>query len=191
MEFDQRDMQKKAALMGLIFGLIALVTGIGGLYIVASSSSIAGALGFQVLRSFVIPLSLAVLFAIILRKQIGGYWSFRQATSGIFLLFFTAYFVYSLGDLGYKQAVDSTLETKALQNTIKVTVDFVSKQKMPTDQLDDKITQMEEAMEASKHVSPGAIAQGMLAFILIIFVVSLVFAAIFKREQPLFEEEEL
>jgi hypothetical protein len=187
---DQRLMQRKAAVLGAIFGVIAVITGITGLYIVASGKSIGVVFGVQFLSAIIIPVSIAILFSLRLRKEIGGFWSFREATSGIFLMFFVAYFVHSAIDLTYKRAIDPDLEKNAIGNTISSIADLASKSKVPTEQIDTQMEQLNAAKESVGKFSPGTLAQGMLTSILIVFIVSLLFAAIFKREESVFDQDQ-
>jgi len=189
MQSEQRLMQKQAAIYGLLFGVIVLIIGLVALYWIASTSAMPVVIASPVLLSFIIPLGLAVVFTLQLRKYVGGYWSMRQATSGIFLMFFTAYFVYSLGNFVYARAVDKTINERVQQNIIKVTTDFASKQNIPTEELDEKIDQIKESIEAGKHPTPGHVAQGIIFSIIILFVGALIFAAIFKKEPPVFENK--
>ena len=187
---EQRLMQKQAAINGLIYGIIILVIGIIALYWIASTSAMPIVIASPVFLSFLIPVALAVFFTLKLRKQIGGYWSFREATSGIFIMFFTAYFVYSLGNFIYSRAIDKSINDRVQQNIIKVTTDFASKQNISTEELDEKIDEIKQSVEAGKNPTAGHVIQGMVFSIIIIFVGALVFAAIFKKEPPVFENNE-
>lgn len=186
---DKREMQKKAALLGLVFGVILLVIGIIALYLIAKTTSIAVVIASPILLSFLVPLGLAVWFCLNLRKRIGGYWSFRDATSGIFLMFFSAYFIYSTGNLVFTKAIDTTISKTVKENILKVTSDFASRQNLPAEQIDEKIEEMKSKMEEEGTPDAKQIVQGIVYAIIIIFVVSLIFAAIFKKEPPVFETD--
>ena len=185
---EQREMQKKAALSGLLFGVILLCIGIPALYVIAQASSMAVVIGSPVLLSFIVPILLAVFFCISLRKQVGGYWSFREATGGIFVLFITAYLLYSAGSHVHTHYIDKKIAQEVKENVLNVTTTFASKQNIPAEELDEKIDEMKENMEEEKNPSTGKLIQSVLFSIIILFIGALLFAAIFKKEEPLFNE---
>ncbi|WP_207531621.1 DUF4199 domain-containing protein [Desertivirga arenae] len=183
---DKRSMQKQAAVYGLLYGVVILIIGIIALYWIASTRAMPVIIASPVLLSFAIPVGLAIFFTLKLRNYAGGYWSMREAASGIFIMFLTAYFIYSLGNYVYAHKVDKGITERVQLNIVKVTTDFASKQNVPTEELDEKIDQIKESIEAGKNPTVGHIIQGIFFSIIIIFVAALIFAAIFKKEPPVF-----
>lgn len=186
MELSQRQMQKKAAIYGLAFGVVSLVIGIAALYLIADTKSMVVVIGSPILLSFVLPIILAVYFCLNLRKQVGGYWTFREATSGIFVLFISAYLIYSLGNYVFAHAIDPNINKAVKENIVNVTERFASKQDIPTEQIDEKIEEMREQLAEEQTQTTGKIFQSVVYAIIIIFVGSLIFAAIFKKDPPVF-----
>ncbi|WP_207425629.1 DUF4199 domain-containing protein [Pedobacter sp. SYSU D00535] len=189
MQFSKAALQKKAAVNGLIFGAIQLVVAIISLYILASTDSAAVILSFPLLLSLLLPLGIAVYFCLNLRKSIGGYWSLREATSGIFIMFVVAYFLYSLGTYAFTKTVNPGVNTAVKENVIKVTSSMMERQGMATEQIDEKVEQIRESMDEEAAPGAGKLIQGIVVSIIVIFVVSLIFAAIFKREAPYSNKE--
>ncbi|WP_207421188.1 DUF4199 domain-containing protein [Desertivirga brevis] len=183
---DKRSMQKQAAVYGLLFGVIILIIGIIALYWIASTTAMPVIIASPVLLSFAIPVALAIFFTLKLRKYVGGYWSMREAASGIFIMFFAAYFVYSLGNYIYSHSVDKGITERVQQNIVKVTTDFAGKQNVPTEELDEKIDEIKASIEAGKNPTIGHVIQGIIFSIIITFIAALIFAAIFKKEPPVF-----
>ena len=186
MKLGQRQMQKKAALSGLVFGVISLVIGIAALYVIADTNSMAVVIGSPIVLSFILPIILAVYFCLNLRKQVGGYWSFREATSGIFVLFISAYLVYSAGNYVFAKAVDPNINKAVKENIVNVTERFASEQDIPTEQIDEKIEEMRDQLAEEHTQTAGKIFQSVVFAIIIIFVGSLIFAPIFKKDPPVF-----
>ncbi len=183
-------MQKKAVVNGLIYGAILLIVGIIAVHFLVSTTSMTVIFAFSGFLTFLIPVGVAIPFTLNLRKNAGGYWNLRQATTAIFVMFLTAYVVYSAGNFIYSRAIDKTINQRVTENIIKVTADFASRQNLPQEQIDEKIDQMRENMEAGKNPSLSHIVQSFIFSVIFIFIGALIFAAIFKRERPVFERSE-
>src|ERR1700753_4474302 len=83
----------------IILGLILLALNIFLFYLITSISTspmMILVIGPQSL-SIAIPLFIAILFSINIRKKVGGYWTFKQAATGIFILFLIAYLIKIIG----------------------------------------------------------------------------------------------
>src|SRR5579864_2566462 len=50
-----------------------------------------------ILLSIFIPIIITIFFCFNGRRKIGGYWTFRQATTGIFIMFIIAYIIQLVG----------------------------------------------------------------------------------------------
>ncbi|MXV53272.1 DUF4199 family protein [Pedobacter sp. HMF7647] len=189
MEPSLQNLNKAAITNGLILAAITFVINVVIYYV---APSLMGSTMFGV-GIGVISLVLYIVFTIDLRKKIGGFWTFRQALKGIFLMAFIAGLTSGiLQTLFYKfvepQAFDkiwSFVETN-LTNTY-------DKMGMDQDKIDEVIVKVKENMQAQFNPTIAQFFKTLAIGILIEFIMSLIFAAIFKKEQPVFasvQEEE-
>ena len=74
--------KKIAFINGLIWAVINIFILLAVYY---AMPNLLGNMAFAVV-TFVISLGLAIYFVLDLRKKIGGYWSFREALSNIFIM---------------------------------------------------------------------------------------------------------
>jgi hypothetical protein len=83
-----KQLRKDAIIKGLMLGFTVLALSIFSFYFITAltktmSFIVAGPYIFAV----VLPITATALFCFSMRKKIGGYWTFRQAVTGIFLMF--------------------------------------------------------------------------------------------------------
>lgn len=133
-----------------------------------------------------IGIGLAIYFTLDLRKKIGGYWSFREALSHIFLMFIVQVVIVTLFTTAFAKWIEpsyaDTMREISLNATTRMAETFSSDQ----DQIDKIIEEAEKNIE--KQVNPGLmdVLQGLAIGAIFYFVGALIFAAIFKRERPVF-----
>jgi len=190
METLDQKIRKTAATSGLLFGIISLVIGIFVFYFVTSMTTnvwmvtIIGPIGIGVL----IPLAVAVWLVVDLRKKIGGFWNFKQATTGIFIMFFVGYLVSTLGNLGFSKVIEPDMVSKMKTVYVGATTEMMKKQGADQDAIDKQTASVSAKFEDTQ--SPGKLAKGLLIAVIFDFVGALIFAAIFKRN-PLLSIEEI
>lgn len=133
-----------------------------------------------------IGIGLAIYFTLDLRKKIGGYWSFREALSHIFMMFIVQVVIVTLFTTAFAKWIEpsyaDTMREISLNATTRMAETFSSDQ----DQIDKIIEEAEKNIE--KQVNPGFmdVLQGLAIGAIFYFVGALIFAAIFKRERPVF-----
>jgi hypothetical protein len=186
MEVSQKEIRNKSIKNGLFLGLILLVVGIISLYLIASTAALWVVIFAPVVVSFVIPIAVAVFFCLNLRKKVGGYWAFRQATSAIFFMFFTAYVISTLGNFAFGKLVEPNIDQRVKKNLITATTSAMENQGLDQELIDDKVAQIEKQFSSKQQISTGGIIQGVVFSILIVFVFSLIFGAIFKKDPPVY-----
>jgi hypothetical protein len=188
METLEQKIRKNAVTSGLIFGAIFLVLGIFLFYFLTSMTTnfwmltIVGPIGI----TFLIPLAISIWLCFDLRKKIGGYWNFRQATTGIFIMFFVSYLLSTVGNLAFGTFIEPDQMSKMKTVYATATQDYMKKQGVDQEKIDKQIESMESKFEDNKAI--GKIAKGFGIAIIIDFVIALIFAAFFKKEQPLVVE---
>lgn len=183
---DQKKLKKTGAIYGLILGIVMILAGIISFYLMSSTSTLAVVIGTPIIFSILLPLTVAIVLIINLRKRINGYWSLRQATTGIFILFLVAYIVSTTGNIAYTKASGPGLKIKTKENLIHVTSSFLERQGEDQAEIDAAVEKVNAGFAESPDLKMGNIIMGYLQAVIIIFVVALIFAAIFKREPPVY-----
>lgn len=189
-KFTDKDLKIESLKNGLALGSIMLVLSLISAYLMISSTSIWAIFLYPLCLSIILPIIISVFFCKDLRKKIGGYWNFRRATSGIFIMFLTAYLLSSALNFAYSKTIEPELQTKIENAANNATIAMMEKQGVEQSQIDEM--QEKRAIESEKKKN-GTImqnVQGYVIGILFVFVFALIFAAIFKKERPLFISDE-
>lgn len=167
---------------GLIIGILSVIFGVVVYYV---APALFGAMWFSI-ANVIFFLILYIFFTIDLRKKIGGYWSFRQALKGIFIMALIAslvatvvnYVFYKFIEPGGFAKISGFVEqgmTKTFENL-----------GMDADAADTEVAKMVDRMRTQFDPTPMEALQNLGTAILVAFVMSLIFAAIFKKEAPIF-----
>jgi hypothetical protein len=82
MDLSLQNLNKAASTNGLTIGILSTAIGVVTFYMFPS---LLGSISFGI-GTLVISLVIYVFFTLDLRKKIGGFWSFREALKGIFLM---------------------------------------------------------------------------------------------------------
>jgi len=175
---------KKAALTnGLIWTVINIFIFLATYY---AMPSLFGSFTYGIV-SFLISIGLAIYFSLDLRKKIGGYWSFKEALSNIFIMFFVQYLLYTLFVLGYGKWIEPGYVDHMREVTLNATVEVAERFGAGNQEtIDEMIAEAEKRVD--KSLNPGLMdfLQATGIAVIIYFVGALIFAAIFKRERPIF-----
>jgi uncharacterized membrane protein (UPF0182 family) len=182
MEQTLEDLNKTAITNGLIIGVISSLLGILTYY-VAPSLMGSSAYGIGLL---LVSLGLYIYFTLDLRKKIGGYWDFRNSLKGIFLMAFIAGLLGMVINLIFYKFI----EPGAFEKISGYIADGVTKTleafNMDQDKIDEAVAKQVEAMKAQFDPTLKDLAKNFGIAILVQFIMSLIFAAIFKKRQPVF-----
>jgi hypothetical protein len=174
--------RKDSLINGLILGVVLLVIDIITLYILANSQSIAVIALSYLFGYLIIPLFAAVVLIKKLREKIGGYWSFRQATSGIFIMLLSAYILSASLSFAFIRHIEPTITLKAKDNFVNVFSNFMNKIDADTDKIDETVENIEKQFDSMTEISVSSVLSNLLSSIIVLFIAALIFAAIFKRE---------
>ncbi len=175
------NLKQEALKNGAIWGAINIVMFLVTWYGMPSLMSSYVYMGITV----VIGIVLAVFFCIDLRKKAGGYWSFSQALwpiVGMFLMNMTIVLVFTLA---FGKFIDPTYPVKmkeaSMENTAKMMESFGGGDEA---MVSEQMSKADERFE--KQFNPGfkefIFQYGMAA--IFYFIGALIFAAIFKRNNP-------
>lgn len=170
---------------GLILGIAFFVLGLISLYMMQSADSfLVMTIAYPVIFQLVIPLVIVIFICINLRKQIGGYWTFKQALKSIFLVFFIGWlFSFSL-NLAYTKLVDTSVMEKTQDHMKESFVTFMKKQNIDDEKIDSEVAKLDEQFAKQNEFSAATTFRNITIAVSIIFVIALIFAAIFKRTRP-------
>lgn len=142
------------------------------------------------LLQIAIGIGLAICFCFILRKATGGFWTFKNALSNIFLMFFIQAIVVFLFTLLFAK-----IEPAYVEKMKAITSQSASNmlEKIGTDQelIDEKLAEYEIAMEKQFNPGIGDLILGIGTVAIMYFIAALIFAAIFKRDPPFFAQAEV
>jgi hypothetical protein len=170
---------------GIILGVTLLALAIFTYYLITRVSiSPVIFVAAPIFLSIFLPIIITVFLCYRGRAVIGGYWTFKQATTGIFIMFLVAYIIQFIGkDLVFYRFIEpngihntqiaainakSTIERQRGDNQKKIAYD-ISEMKKDFDLQQDNNT-------------IGSAVQGLIISILFIFVFALIFGALFKRD---------
>lgn len=184
----EKKIKSTGATTGLLYGAISLVLGIFDFYYMTSMAS---SFWMMVLVPFVasviVPIVIAVLFSIDFRKKIGGFWSFKQATTGIFIMFFVGYLVSFTGNLIFSKVIEPNMVEKMETAMVNATTAMMQKANSPQDQIDQAVEKTQKSFEDQKVQTAGKIAKSLAIAVIVCFVFALIFGAIFKKDKPLYD----
>lgn len=186
MENLDQAIKKNGATTGLILGAISLVLGILNFYyMTAIATSFWAMILGPIVISMIIPLVLAILFSKDLRKKIGGFWNFKQATTGLFIMFFVSYLVSFAGNLVFTKVVEPNSIDKLKTAMVTATTNMMEKSGASQEKIDESIARTEKSFDDQKDQSAGKIFKGVAIAVIVCFVFALIFAAFLKKEAPL------
>ena len=182
MELSLENLNKAAASNGLVIGILSAILGIVIYYV---APALFGSMWFAA-GNVIFLLAIYIFFTIDLRKKIGGYWSFRQALKGIFLMAFTAGIILTIVNYVFYEFVEPDGFTKISGYVEEGATKTFESMGMDPDQIDTAVSEQLKGMKKQFNPTPMELLQNLGIAILIQFVMSLIFAAIFKKEAPIF-----
>ncbi|WPV01841.1 DUF4199 domain-containing protein [Mucilaginibacter sp. cycad4] len=185
-EETDKKIKKQGLIKGIFLGLVISAISIIYFYFMVTVAKSAVVITFgSIVFSYLLPLTAAALFSLSLRSKIGGLWTMRQAGTGIFIMFFVSYLmVFIIKD----QLFAKVIEPNMVKKTETAMVNALNKLKEETTkpeekkEADAKIVEMKKAFDAERTVTVGQQIQSLGISIIFLFVLSIIFAAFFKRE---------
>lgn len=189
MESSLENLNKAAVTNGIIIGILSSVIGIVTFYMFPS---LLGSMSFGI-GSLIVSLLIYVFFTLDLRSKVGGYWNFREALKGIFLMAFIAGLFYSIVNFVFYKFIEPDAFTKIsgfVEEGMSKTFESMG---MEQEKVDEAVSKQVEGMRAQYDPTLLQFLKNLGIAVLVQFVMSLIFAAIFKKEAPVFasvDEEE-
>lgn len=171
---------------GIILGIVFVGLSIFTYYLVTRiSTSPIVFVGAPIFLSIFFPIIVTIFLCFRGRTEIGGYWTFKQATTGIFMMFLVAYIIQFIGkDIVFYRLIEpnSVHNTQLAAINAKSTIERQrgdSQKKIAND-----ISEMRKDFAVQQDVTIGSTIQGFIISILFVFVFALVFGALFKKDPP-------
>jgi hypothetical protein len=183
-ESNDKQLRKQAITNGLILGVALSALSIFSFYLMtAMGVSVIFVTAGPLIFSVVLPIILAVVLCFNLRKKIGGYWNFKQAATGIFIMFLTAFVVeFVVRDMLFAKVIEPTMVQKTETAMVNTVTSVLEKSKASQEEIDKKIEDIQKQFDEQKNVSIGKQIQGVGINIIFMFVLAVMFAAMFKKE---------
>lgn len=140
----------------------------------------------QSVVQFIVGVGLAIYFTLEIRKEIGGFWTFREAISSIFILFIIPSIVLFLFSIAFGKWIEPGYYDKISEATLNSTTELMERITSDQDLIDQTIADTEAALEKQLNPGFGDIIKSIGFSVLVYFIISLIWAAIFKRDKPVF-----
>ncbi|HET8827916.1 MAG TPA: DUF4199 domain-containing protein [Pelobium sp.] len=177
-----KDLNKFALTNGIIIAVITIALQLVTYY---AAPHLLGATWYGILITF-ISVVVYVIFSFDLRKKIGGFWSFKEALSGIFIMSFVANLSSSIFNFIFYRLIEPGAYDKVRGYVEDGMTATYEKMGITGDALDQAIEASNETLKAQYMPTIGDFFKNLVIAILVGFVLSLIFAAIFKRNPPMF-----
>jgi hypothetical protein len=188
------EVKKKGFIKGIFLGLIVVIGNILSFYYMVNTVQahpllvLPGSFIFTIL----IPLISIILFTLNIRKSIGGFWSFRQAVTAMFIMVFTTFTILTVGrDLLFVKLVEPNMVQKIGAVMMQSRMEKDQLDGMTPAQIDKDLAFEKTNFNVKADNDPMAIVRSIPENILIIFVLAVMLAAIFKKEQPLLNTDSI
>ncbi|OKS85803.1 DUF4199 domain-containing protein [Mucilaginibacter polytrichastri] len=189
MTVPDNEIRKKGATSGILLGVILMMLNIFSFYFITTIATSFWMISFgPIIFSVLLPLIVAGVFCSDLRKKLGGYWTFKQATTAIFMMMLVSYAITYLGaNVLFGKVVEPHMIEKTQTAIIGATTQMMEKQGVEQGKIDDQVEKMQKQFALQTDTSPVKVLTGIAVSLIFIFVLALIFAAIFKKDPPLFD----
>lgn len=178
-----RDLKKYSIINGLILGLVLLAFNIISFYLITTIvKSPLGVIGVPYIFSIILPIPCAIIMVYKLRVGMKLDWNFRIATSGIFIMFLVSYFIINIGrDQIFARFIEPNMGQKIEQALLDAAPVALKKANATDKQIADKQKEIKNQFDAQDKITIGQQIQSHVTYTIFIFVIALIFAALFKR----------
>jgi len=139
---------------------------------------------------FIVGIGLAIYFTLEIRKQIGGFWSFSEALKSIFILFIIPTVLLYFFSIVFGKWIEPSYPQKITELTLNTTTELMERITDDQEAIDQAIGDAEAAMVKQFNPSFMDMVKSIVFSVLIYFVASMIWAAIFKKDRPVFYTQE-
>ncbi|MEZ2339395.1 DUF4199 domain-containing protein [Mucilaginibacter sp. RCC_168] len=182
-EVDKKRLRITGITFGLLLGVVLTILSIISFYIILSTTSVVVISSAPFIFSVLLPILLVVVLCFNFRKKVGGFWTLREAATGIFLMFFTAFVIqFALRDQLFAKVIEPHMIEKTQAAMTSSVSKFLKESKTSPDIIKKKLDEIQGEFNAQKDVTIGRQIQGVGISIIFMFVLAIIFAAFFKKE---------
>jgi hypothetical protein len=174
---------------GLVIAIIGVAIQLLTFY---AAPAMLGATWFGIVTGIIV-LGVYILFTLDMRKKVGGYWTFKDAFKGLFLMSIVANFTSTAFNYVFYKFIEPGAYEKVIGYVSEGLTVTYEKMGMTQDQIDTALESVVKTLKAQYLPEPLDLLKTAGILILLGVVLSLIFAAIFKKNPPMFtsiEEEE-
>lgn len=171
---------------GGILGVLYLTLTITSYYIITSGTqSPVFFIAAPIIFRLVIPLLITLFLCYTGRKQIGGLWTFKQATTGIFVMLFIAFILQFVGkDIIFDKYVEPNGIEKIQNAAISAKTVNLKQKGYDQKTIDKNIGEMKKDLASQTNVmTPGSVISEVVFSTLFIFLFALIFASLFRNAE--------
>ncbi|NOW95461.1 DUF4199 family protein [Mucilaginibacter sp. SG564] len=187
LEVDKKRLRTTGITFGVLLGVVLTVLSIISYYIILSATSVVLISSTPFLFSVLLPIILVVLLCLNFRKRVGGWWTMREAATGIFIMFFTAFVIqFALRDQLFAKVIEPHMAEKTQAAMTASVSKFLTEKKTNPDIIKKKLDEIHQDFEAQKDVTIGRQIVGTGFTIIFLFVLAIIFAAFFKKEAQVY-----
>jgi hypothetical protein len=171
---------------GVVLGVLYLMLTIASYYFITSGAqSPVLFIASPIIFRLVIPVLITLFLCFKGRKQIGGLWTFKQATTGIFVMLFIAFLIQFIGkDIIFDRYVEPNGIQK-IQNAA-ITAKTINLKQKGYDQktIDKNIDEMKKDLaQQTNALTPGSVISEIVFSTIFIFLFALIFASLFRNAE--------
>lgn len=148
-----------------------------------------GSVFYQIVQ-LLIGIALGIYFSIDMRRKIGGYWSFKEALSSIFLMFVTQALIVFFFTLIFGKFLEPGYAVKMKEIMVNNMTNMMEKLGSSQEQIDEALAKNDETFSKQFDPGPKELLVGIAGVMIMYFIGALIFAAIFKKDRPVFVNTE-
>jgi hypothetical protein len=170
---------------GLILGLVTTFLNILSFYIITSPSVSAPVFIVApiLLRAF-IPMFVVLYLCFAVRKNVGGLWTFKQATTGIFIMLMVAYLFNLAGkDLVFDKVIEPNGIGKTQTAAVNAKAGNMKEKGVSQDKIDASIAEMKKDFSQKDNFSIGSFITENAFIVLFLFVFAVIFASLIRNAE--------
>lgn len=120
-----------------------------------------------------------------MRRRIGGYWDFKQAVTGAFIMFLISYAILAIGrDVVFTRMVEPDMVSKTEAVMLNARSESLKAQGASQKEISSQMTELKKELELQKDQGFFNIVYGYLANVILLFVLALVVGSILKKPAP-------
>lgn len=172
---------KNGLLLGIVYSAIEIFY---FYYITKMAGSAFMLISGRVVFPLLLPILSVIYFCLNTRKKIGGFWTFKQATTGIFIMLCVAYIVYSLGvSLLFNRVIEPNNIQKTEAAIVSKKAAIMKQSGAKQKDIDAAIADTKKDFGEDKPASLFYIIFENAMAILFLFVIAILFASMIRNAE--------